>query len=233
MAPIVLPRNMEGPVAAVWSSLTQLRESFRMLNCSKNGLYEFILCTGVCCALAVIFAYLLQASVDFKNKPGVSEFTLQMKTIISAASHNHYAHILYVIRTIPHLLRLTLATKNTTVWHQLTMKRHILRVFIDSSVGRDVWAPVTIALCRNMAFDGIKFYEMCYLHFHVIHLAPATRSLILTLLNPSGSGWLRAHLLSNSLCPVQPLTLQHDSRCTCRHPSQTHKRTEGHLGGGC
>lgn len=66
-------------------------------------------------ALAVSFAYLLQASVDFKNKSGVSEFTLQMKTIISAASHNHYAHILYVIRTIPHLLRLTLATKTTTV----------------------------------------------------------------------------------------------------------------------
>lgn len=48
-------------------------------------------------AIVLIFAYLLQASVDFKNKPGVSEFTPQMKTTISAASHNHYAHILYVI----------------------------------------------------------------------------------------------------------------------------------------
>lgn len=77
---------------------------------------------------------------------------------------------------------------------------------------------------------------MCYLRFHVIHLAPATRWLIL---HPAEHVWqqmvqgsLLSYLLSNSLCPVQPLTLQHDSRCTCRHPSHTHKRTERHLRGG-
>lgn len=104
-------------------------------------------------------------------------------------------------------------------------------------MGRDVWAPVTIALCRNMAFDGIKFYEMCYLRLHAIHLAPATRSLIL---HPAEHVWqqmvegsLLSYLLSNSLCPVQPFIRQHNSRCTCRHSSQTRKRTERHLREGC
>lgn len=87
-----------------------------------------------------------------------------------------------------------------------------------------------------MAFDGIKFYEMCHLRLHGIPLAPATRSLIL---HPAEHVWqqmvegsLLSYLLRNSLCPVQLLMLQHDSRCTCRHPSQTRKRTEKHLRGG-
>lgn len=111
------------------------------------------------------------------------------------------------------------------------MKRHILKVFNDSSLGRDVWAPVTIALCRNMAFDGIKFYEMYYLCFHVIHLAPATRSLIR---HPAEHVWqqmvqgsLLSYLLSSSLCPVQPLTLQRYWQPLHLSPSVTDAQEDG------
>lgn len=49
-------------------------------------------------AKAVLFAYLLPASVRFKNKPGVSEFILLMiaSTLISVQLHGSIMHTFFV-----------------------------------------------------------------------------------------------------------------------------------------
>lgn len=199
-------------------------------------------------AKALIFAYLLQASVHFKNKPGVSEFTLLIKAITNAALQK-------LLRIRPlcnscvrhtrlHLLRLTLTNNNTVIWpsliitlmHTLKMKQHSLNVFNDFSLCRGFYPPVTIALCRNMTFYGIELHEMCHSCFHVIHHAPAHALFSITLLNASGRRssmahrWVICSVTAFVLC--SPSHCSRASRCTCLHLSQTHKRTERHMRGG-
>lgn len=145
-APTFPHRYTEGPVAAVWH--WQIRyENFPKPNHNRNGtMILFSAQASAKAAKALIFAYLLQASVHFKNKPGVSEFTLLIKAITNAALQK-------LLRIRPlcnscvmhmrlHLLRLTLTNKNAVIWpsliitlmQTLKMKQHILNVFNDFSM---------------------------------------------------------------------------------------------------
>lgn len=108
------------------------------------------------------------------------------------------------------------------------MKPHILKVFNDSYVDRDVWALVTIVLCRNMAFDGIKFMKcaICASMWFISLLPHA--GLSLTLLNMSGSRWFRAHCWA--ICSVTAFVLCSSSHCSTTAAAPVairHTRTRG------